>query len=250
MRYEFMFPSQIREAIANNTPVVLALGVLEYHGEHLCTGVDTLVITRALDELEKEMPLVIFPPFYYGASSFAVAPVSQGSVHSSPELLYPFAQNLFDNLLRIGFRNIHVLVHHQSENFTAGMPTDLSFKLGARQAIFSYLERERGAGWWGNADGADYYEQHEAGDDPFSWIQIHPFLSDEIQKKHPIDHAGKLETAMMMAFCPEGVSMEHWEPGVWYTRTAAVATPAYGAQVKTLVMEHLRNLLIPVRHDT
>ncbi|NLO01229.1 MAG: creatininase family protein, partial [Bacteroidales bacterium] len=43
MRYEYMFPDQIRKAIDNNTPVVMALGVLEYHGEHLCPGVDTLV---------------------------------------------------------------------------------------------------------------------------------------------------------------------------------------------------------------
>ena len=34
MRYEMMLPHQIRAAIAANTPVVLPLGVLEYHGEH------------------------------------------------------------------------------------------------------------------------------------------------------------------------------------------------------------------------
>ena len=238
-----MFPFQIRQAIANQTPVVLALGVLEYHGEHLVTGVDTLVITRALDELEQEIPLVVFPAFYYGASSFAVAPVSQGSLHSGPELLYPFAQNLFDNLLRIGFRNIHVFVHHQSENFTVGMPTDLSFKLGARQALFGFLERERGEGWWGNAESANYYRQHEQGSDPFSWIKIHPFISSTLQREHPIDHAGKLETALMMAFCPEGVSMEHFERGIWYTESAQEATSAYATKLKGLIMDDLRSTL-------
>jgi creatinine amidohydrolase/Fe(II)-dependent formamide hydrolase-like protein len=57
---------------------------------------------------------------------------------------------MFQGLLRIGFRNIHVVVHHQTENFMAGMPTDLAFKFAARQAIFGFLERERGEGWWGN----------------------------------------------------------------------------------------------------
>ena len=42
MRYELMLPHQIRRAIAENWPVVLPLGVLEYHGEHMALGMDTL----------------------------------------------------------------------------------------------------------------------------------------------------------------------------------------------------------------
>ncbi len=54
--------------------------------------------------------------------------------------LTPFAEALFTSLLRVGFRNIHFFIHHQSENFAVGMPTDLSFKFAARQVIFKYLE--------------------------------------------------------------------------------------------------------------
>ena len=45
----------------------------------------------------------------------------------------------------------------ETENFAAGMPTDLAFKFAARQAIFSFLEKERGEGWWGADKMADYY---------------------------------------------------------------------------------------------
>ena len=41
MRYELMLPHQIRTAIAENWPVVLPLGVLEYHGEHMAVGMDS-----------------------------------------------------------------------------------------------------------------------------------------------------------------------------------------------------------------
>ena len=44
MRYEMMFPDQIRDAIDKNLPAVIALGVLEYHGEHMTPGVDTLLV--------------------------------------------------------------------------------------------------------------------------------------------------------------------------------------------------------------
>ena len=59
MRYEMMLPNQIRTAIKKNWPVVLPLGVLEYRGEHLAVGLDTLVVTKALEMLEREMDLVI-----------------------------------------------------------------------------------------------------------------------------------------------------------------------------------------------
>ena len=40
MQYLKMLPYQIREAIDKNVPVVLPLGVVEYHAEHLPLGVD------------------------------------------------------------------------------------------------------------------------------------------------------------------------------------------------------------------
>ena len=107
MHYEMMLPDQIRDAIDKNTPVAIALGVLEYHSEHLSPGVDTLLVVRALDLLEKEMPLVIMPPFYYGSGTYAVAPPERnGGIHVDSQVLQQFARQLFYNLFRIGFRNI------------------------------------------------------------------------------------------------------------------------------------------------
>ncbi|CAL1519332.1 creatininase family protein [Chitinophaga sp. MM2321] len=244
MRYEMMFPHQIREAIDNNTPVVLALGVLEYHSEHLNTGVDTLLVVRALEMLEKEFPLVIMPPFYYGASSFAVeAPERNGTVHVDATVLQSFARQLFYNLLRIGFRNVHVFVHHQSENFAAGMPTDLAFKLAARQETFAFLGNQRGEGWWGSKDAASYYDNHGAGDNPFNWIQIHPLVSATAQAEFPVDHAGEQETSLMMAFCPEGVDMTRFSEDNWYAQTAKKASMDYGNRAREIILRDMRTIL-------
>ena len=93
MRYEFMLPHQIRAAIENRWPVVLPLGVLEYHGEHMAVGMDTLAVTGILAILEKERNLVILPPFYYGAASYAVErPEGSGSLHVDADALAPFAK--------------------------------------------------------------------------------------------------------------------------------------------------------------
>ncbi len=128
-----------------------------------------------------EREIVILPPFYYGAASYAVAgPEGTGNLQVDAGKLAPFAEEMFHALLRIGFRNIHAMIHHQTENFAHGMPTDLAFRFAGRQAMFRFLEHERGEGWWGDAAMQDYYAQQAAGEDPFNWIRIHPLMTPEI----------------------------------------------------------------------
>jgi creatinine amidohydrolase/Fe(II)-dependent formamide hydrolase-like protein len=245
VRYELMLPHQIRRAIAENLPVVLPLGVLEYHGEHMAVGMDTLAVIRMLDLLETQMDLVILPPFHYGAASYAVEPPEgNGSVQVDAGRLAPFAEELFFGLLRVGLRNIHVFIHHQTENFSAGMPTDLAFRFAGRQAVVRFLERERGEGWWGNAKMADYYALHGAGDNPFNWINVHPLMTQEIISHYPFDHAGLGETSLMMALCPEAVDMDRCGANkAWYTVTAKDASAETGRRGRDLILEHMRAVL-------
>ena len=245
MRYELMLPHQLRRAIDGNWPVVLPLGVLEYHGEHMAFGMDTIAVIKVVELMEAEMDIVILPPFYYGAASYAVeSPERNGSVQVDAGKLMPFAEELFFGLLRIGFRNMHVFVHHQTENFGAGMPTDLAFKLAARQAIFRFLEKERGEGWWGDKKMADYYAQHATGSDPFNWIKAHPLMTADIMREYPFDHAGIGETSLMMALCPEAVEMERFgDNKAWYTATAKDASAELGRKGRDLILGHMRAVL-------
>jgi creatinine amidohydrolase/Fe(II)-dependent formamide hydrolase-like protein len=145
--------------------------------------------------------------------------------------------------LRIGFRNIHFFIHHQTENFAAGMPTDLAFKFAARQAIFEFLERERGEGWWGSDQMADYYAQQAAGDDPFNWIKGHPLMTKDIIERYPFDHAGLGETSLLMALCPEGVDLRKFSAEKWYSRSAAQASADFGGTARDLILSHMRQVL-------
>jgi creatinine amidohydrolase len=240
-----MLPHQLRRAIDENWPVALPLGVLEYHGEHLGLGMDTLAVIKMLELIEAERDLVILPPFYYGAASYAVEPPERnGSLQVAGDRLFPFAEALFTGLLRVGFRNIHAIIHHQSENFAAGMPTDLAFKSAARQAIFAFLERERGEGWWGNAKMADYYAQHSSGADPFNWIKAHPLMTPAITAQYPFDHAGIGETSLMLALCPETVDMSRLDVARWYTASAKDASAELGRKGRDLILAHLRAVLV------
>ncbi|RUV44270.1 creatininase family protein [Mesorhizobium sp. M7A.F.Ca.MR.228.00.0.0] len=229
MRYELLLPHQIRRAIAENWPVALPLGVLEYHGEHMAVGMDTLAVVKTLELFEKERDIVILPPFYYDAASYALA---------------PFGEELFYSLLRIGFRNIHAIIHHQTENFAAGMPTDLAFKTAGRQAIFRFLEKERGEGWWGSQAMADYYSGHAAGENFFNWVQVHPLMSADMNGKYPFDHAGIGETSLMLALCPEAVDADRFADNTsWYTASAKEASAELGQKGVAMILDHLREIL-------
>jgi creatinine amidohydrolase/Fe(II)-dependent formamide hydrolase-like protein len=246
MRYELMMPYEIKMAIAERWPVILPLGVLEYHGEHMAVGMDTLVVTKIFELLEKEMPLVILPAFYYGAASYAVEPPEgKGSIHVDAATLLAPAQEIFRGLLRVGFRNINVVIHHQSENFDAGMPTDLAFKFAARQAIFAHLEKEHGEGWWGRETMANYYAEQSRGEDPFNWIKTHPLTTPESMERFPFDHAGKGETSLLMALCPEGVDLTRLSDDAWYTHSARDASAALGERGRDLILARFRAILKP-----
>ena len=182
MRYELMLPHQIRTAIAENWPVVLPLGVLEYHGEHMAVGMDTLAVIKMLELIEPEMNLVILPPFYYGAASYAVEPPEgNGSVQVDGGALAPFAEALFFSLLRIGFRNIHAIIHHQTENFAAGMPTDLAFKSAGRQAIFRFIETRKRRGLVGQREDGELLRRARGRQQP---VQLGAGASADVARDH------------------------------------------------------------------
>ena len=246
MRYELMLPHQIRKAIAENWPVVLPLGVLEYHGEHMAVGMDTLAVIKMLELLEQEIDLVILPPFYYGAASYAVEPPEgNGSVQVEGGMLAPFAEALFFSLLQDRFPQHprdHPSPDREFHRGHADRPRIQDRLAGRRSSASS--RGERGEGWWGNEKTANYYAEHAAGNNPFNWVQVHALMSPEIMAEYPFDHAGEGETSLMMALCPEAVDMAHFAENTgWYTASAKDASAELGSKGRDMILERLRMLL-------
>lgn len=230
MQYLKMLPYQVREAIEKNVPVVFPLGVVEYHAEHLPLGVDCFTCIDIIERVEKRHPeIVVLPPFYYGAASLAVAsPEKNGTVHVDALKLVPVAEEIFKGLLRVGFRNIHCFIAHQTEEFNQGMPTDLAFRLAARHTIFDWVEKESGEGWWGTEEFSDYYSNEN---NPFNWIRVHTTREHNVEehnKLYPGDHAGKLETSETMQIYPELVELDRIDDTIWFACAGKEANAEYG----------------------
>ena len=249
MRYLYMQPSQIRDAVKRNIPVVLPLGVIEYHAEHLPIGTDYFIAEKVLNMVEEQYPddMVLLPPFYYGTATCAVAdPENNGTINVSPEKIIPVAEDIFKGLLEVGFRNIHCFIAHQTEGFYQGMPTDLAFRTAARHVIFEWLEKESGEGWWGTEKFSNYYD---GSNNPFKWIQIHTSrehdVTGEHKRKFPGDHAGILETSETLCMYPELVELDRIDGSIWYARTGKDATAAYGDAALEAAADDLELSLYP-----
>ncbi len=237
-----MLPYQVREAIKNNVPVVLPLGVIEYHAEHLPLGTDCFTCIEAIRRVEERHPeMVVLPPFYYGCASYAVAgPEEKGTVHVDGEHIIPVAKDIFRALLRVGFRNIHAFVAHQTEEFAQGMPTDLTFRFAGRSVVFEWLEKESGEGWWGTEKFSSYYSGNN---NPFAWIQIHTMRCGDSAKQFKGDHAGILETSEIMEIYPELVEKDRIDGTIWFARAGADATKEYGDAALEGASMDIENLL-------
>ena len=244
MQYLNMLPYQIRENITKKTPVILPLGVVEYHAEHLPLGTDTWICTEVLARIEKRRfnEIIILPPFHYCAASLAVAaPENKGTIHVDAEKISPAAQEIFNGLLRVGFRNIHCFIAHQTEEFYQGMPTDLAFRLAARQSIFKFMDKKAGEGWWGQEQFSNYYS---ADNNPFEWIQVHPILvPDDKKAMFPGDHAGTFETSIMLARSPELVQKARIDGSIWFARSGKEASAEYGEAALAAMQEYVENII-------
>ena len=69
---------------------------------------------------------------------------------------------------------------------------------------------------------SDYYANQGPGIDPFNWIKINPLMDSKIIKSYIFDHAGDVETSLLMALATEGVEIDRVsENKTWYTKSAA-----------------------------
>jgi creatinine amidohydrolase/Fe(II)-dependent formamide hydrolase-like protein len=143
-------------------------------------------------------------------------------------------------LLRTGFRDIPVVIHHQTENSAAGVPTDPAFKFAAREAIFAILAKGRGGGWRGSKKMANCYAQRSMGDDPFNWIKTHPLLLPAEMDGFPFDSAGQGEKSLVMRLYAEAMDLSRLCDGKWYARSAREASREVGARGRESLLKRPR----------
>ena len=81
MRYELMRPGQIQEAIVRHLPLLMPVGVIEYHGLQNPVGADALISQGLAHEIERQVECVVAPTIFYGFTGEWAGDEKLGEVH-------------------------------------------------------------------------------------------------------------------------------------------------------------------------
>ncbi|NLK09164.1 MAG: creatininase family protein [Firmicutes bacterium] len=136
MNWEDMTAAEFARAVQNTGVCVLAMGVLEKHGEHLPLGTDFLnghTLATLAAEIEEA---VVFPPFYFGQIFEAMC--YPGTVALKPTLLFDVLQGVLDEIGRNGFRKIIILSAHGGNKFLVNYLAQCSLAEEKPYALYVY----------------------------------------------------------------------------------------------------------------
>ena len=197
MRWEELTSPEIGALDRDRTVVILPIGSVEQHGNHMPVGTDTLLAQAvSLAVAEKAADVVVMPPPWYGFSAHHMR--FAGSVTLRAETLMAVCEDVVGSVVKHGFRRILIVNGHGGNG---GVIDLLASTLGhkhygaARIATLTYFTLARDA-------------------------------IAELRQSAPggMGHACEFETAMMQVVDPALVHMEraaviYPDPGSSYLTT-------------------------------
>jgi creatinine amidohydrolase len=205
MRWEELSSPQVAALDRDGTVLVLPLGAVEQHGNHMPLGTDTLLAhSVSLAAAERVSgPAVVLPPPWYGFSAHHMR--FAGSVTLRAETLIAMVEDIVGSVVRHGFRRVLIINGHGGNG---GVIDVAASKLGhahygkARVAALTYFQLARDA-----------------------------IAALRKSRTGGMGHAGEFETAMVQHVRPDLVRMEdaatHYpDPGSVYLTTDLLGASA------------------------
>jgi len=230
-KYEEMLPEEFLHAVERMPVFLVPTGLLEWHGEHLPLGQDTLkAYGLCLETARKLGGGIVLPPNYWGRPGFSSY---VGTLTFSEQALRPLLLELFEQLEKVGAKVVLFLTGHYG-------PRQVNFvKAVARE----YLERRT----------------------RMRIIAQPEYEGVEIEGERPADHAGKWETSMFWHLYPELTHMDRFRPCAleipqyenpphydyeekarweWREDLREVASPGLGERAVDIITDHLKGLVL------
>lgn len=207
MRWEEMTSPEVGALDRERTVVVLPVGSVEQHGNHMPVGTDTMLAHAvSLAAADADPDIVVMPPPWYGFSAHHMR--FPGSVTLRAETLMAVVEDIVASLVKHGFRRILVVNGHGGNG---GVIDVLASTLGhkhyghARIATLTYFALAR--------DAIAGLRRSEAGG---------------------MGHACEFETSMVQHIRPDLVKIDHArtkypDPGSHYLTTDLIG----GSPIRT-----------------
>ena len=148
MRYEELTSPEVAALDRDQTVLILPLGSVEQHGNHMPLGTDTVLAHAVSLAAAESLPgnVLVLPPPWYGFSAHHMR--FAGSIALSAGTLMAVAEDIVGSLVGQGFRRILIVNGHGGNN---GVIDVLASTLGhrhygkARIAALTYFQLAREA---------------------------------------------------------------------------------------------------------
>jgi creatinine amidohydrolase len=231
-RYERLRPAELR-ALAEVAPLAyVPLGPLEFHGEHLPTGVDLFEAHALCLRAASQSGGVVLPSMYFASGALDLP----FTLSFTPKLVHSCIRATISQLVTRGYRAIVVLTGHG--------PLDLNHMI--KRACAEAEAEHRGLAAYG-----------------LCWIELNAsrLTGPETGDPSTVDHAARIETSWMLELEPELVRLDRLEDdpaashlGIYGRNPRFTASVELGRsqieQGASLLAERARGLLAGTRPDT
>jgi len=176
-RYELMFPNDFLQAVRELPVFIVPTGLLEWHGNHLPLGQDTMKVYGICLEVARKLGGgIVLPPNYYGRPGFSTY---AGTLTYSEEAMYPLFYETMEQLKKVGAKVIAIITGHYG-------PCQVDF-----------IQKV-----------ADDF----AAENPDIRIIARPeYEGVLVDGQTPGDHAGKWETSMFWSLYPDNIRWETYD---------------------------------------
>lgn len=181
--------------------VIIPVGSIEQHGPHMLLDTDAQLANRLSVKIAKELGYCVAPPIHYGCRSLANSGGGEsflGSIGIQGSTFSKVLEDVVENLVAKGCKNICVVNGHMENH---GFATEALRNVATRHTGIRALSLN----WWETVNESDTDRIFD-GEFP-GW---------------DAEHAGIVETSLMLHLAPELVHTERIS-----TRRAEVAPPEY-----------------------
>jgi creatinine amidohydrolase len=174
VKYEEMYPDEFLAAVERMPVFIVPTGLLEWHGDHLPLGQDTMKAYGICLEVAKKLGGgIVLPPNYFGRPGFSSF---VGTLTYSEKLITMLFAELFGQLKKVGAKVVVMITGHYGP-----CQVNLVKKIA---------------------------EDFMAANPDVNVIAQPEYEGVTVDGQTPADHAGKWETSMFWYFYPSLVRME------------------------------------------
>lgn len=229
------YPKEVERVKKENLPVFLPVGTIEYHSTICPYGCDALVSQGIAERIAEKIDCMILPTVWYGCSSYAVGGPENNTIDMDVDAFEAYIYNILKSLLMSGFRNINILVFHQTEEI---LPTAAACIKAGKKLTFQFLEQTQGYGWWGDNKNKEFYQNLSAEDNPWNWIRVFNGIPKRLGL--PGDHAGKYECSMLEYLYPGSIKPERLaDTDDWFVQDSCEMSHELGEEHVTKTVDEI-----------